>query len=314
MAINHVEVAQKMNEYHVMGASVTKIDKGKLFSSHHYGINHAELKQSIDQKSVFNACSISKFATAVLALKLVSDGILFLDHDVNEHLKSWQIPENEFTQRQKVTLRSLLCHQAGFINPQNSFGTYDLIAGKPSMVDLLSGRTPYSLMKAEVMYEPFTDFVYSDVGYCVVELLIKDVVGRSFEEVMSTYIFEPLKMKNSWMVSTPMDVVNQNFVHGHTKDKVVIEGIQSVYPYPAAAGMWCTSEDLAQLLVEVYQLMNGQGKLDIQKNLMLEMITPQGCKSFAGLGVFLDQVNNHVEISSYGWGVGFQTYVPLSLF
>lgn len=35
MAINHVEVAQKMNEYHVMGASVTQINNGKLFSSHH---------------------------------------------------------------------------------------------------------------------------------------------------------------------------------------------------------------------------------------------------------------------------------------
>lgn len=87
MAINHVEVAQKMNEYHVMGASVTQINNGKLFSSQHYGIKHAELKQSIDQKSVFNACSISKFATSLLALRLVSDGVLFLDHDVNEYLK-----------------------------------------------------------------------------------------------------------------------------------------------------------------------------------------------------------------------------------
>ncbi len=77
MTVNPFDIVQKMNEYHVMGASVAQINNGKLFSSQHYGIKHAELKQSIDQKSVFNACSISKFATSVLALKLVSDGILF---------------------------------------------------------------------------------------------------------------------------------------------------------------------------------------------------------------------------------------------
>lgn len=78
---------------------------------------------------------------------------------------------------------------------------------------------------------------------------------------MTTNIFKTLFMKNSWMVSTLMDVVNQNFVYGHTKEGTVIEGIQLMYPYPAAAGMWCTSEDLAQLLVEVYQLNGFIGEL-----------------------------------------------------
>ena len=37
----------------------------------------------------------------------------------------------------------------------------------------------------------------------------------------------------------------------------------------------------------------------------MEMITPQREKSWTGLGVFLEQSVNELEIS-WGWGVGFQ--------
>ncbi len=79
-----------------------------------------------------------------------------------------------------------------------------------------------------------------------------------------------------------------------------------MYPYPAAAGMWCTSKDLALLLIEVYDLIKGNGKLEISQSTILEMIKPQVCKPWSGLGVFLDTVETNLEISSFGWGVGFQ--------
>lgn len=36
------------------------------------------------------------------------------------------------------------------------------------------------------------------------------------------------------------------------------------------------------------------------------MITPQGCREWTGLGVLLDKNEGRLEISSLGWGVGFQ--------
>ncbi len=46
-------------------------------------------------------------------MKMVQDGKLQLDEDVNKKLVSWKIPVNEFTKEQKVTLRRLLTHNAG---------------------------------------------------------------------------------------------------------------------------------------------------------------------------------------------------------
>ncbi len=47
------------------------------------------------------------------ALVLVERGLLDLDQDVNEKPVSWQVPENEYTTEEKVTLRRLLSHSAG---------------------------------------------------------------------------------------------------------------------------------------------------------------------------------------------------------
>jgi len=47
------------------------------------------------------------------ALRLVEQGKLDLDEDVNQKLKTWKVPENEFTREKKVTLRRLLSHSAG---------------------------------------------------------------------------------------------------------------------------------------------------------------------------------------------------------
>ena len=54
---------------------------------------------------MFSGASISKPVTAMLALQMVERGIFDLDTDVNRYLKSWQVPTNEFTRQQPVTLR-----------------------------------------------------------------------------------------------------------------------------------------------------------------------------------------------------------------
>lgn len=36
------------------------------------------------------------------------------------------------------------------------------------------------------------------------------------------------------------------------------------------------------------------------------MISPQGCSKWTGLGVFLDDSNEELQVYSLGWGVGFQ--------
>jgi CubicO group peptidase (beta-lactamase class C family) len=60
--------------------------------------------------------------TAYGALRLVEQNKVGLDENINSYLKSWKIPENEFTKDKKVTIKNLLNHSAG-IHPYGT-GTY----------------------------------------------------------------------------------------------------------------------------------------------------------------------------------------------
>lgn len=306
MELSRPKMEELMEKHRIMGVSVAIIEENELKSVDNYGFKMEASNESIEEDTLFNACSISKFVTAVLALKLVENGTLKLDQAVNERLKAWKVPESDYTIKQPVTLRNLLCHQAGFVDTESSFETIKTSVGIPSMVALLEGKTVYCKEPAEVKYEPGTDCVYSDLGYCVIELLMADATRKSYEELINTEIFEPLGMNNSKIVKHPKDIELKKYASGHSKHGETLEIEASIYPYAAAAGIWCTSSDLALLLAEVFKLFMGRGGLKISNTLIKEMLMPQGCKPWSGLGVFLDTVETNLEMTSFGWGQGYQ--------
>jgi CubicO group peptidase (beta-lactamase class C family) len=50
---------------------------------------------------------------AFAVMRAIETGKLSLDEDVNRYLKSWKVPQSEFTRERSVTLRSLLSHTYG---------------------------------------------------------------------------------------------------------------------------------------------------------------------------------------------------------
>ena len=90
--------------------------------------------------------------------RLLHRGRLSLDEDVNLKLKSWLVPDNEFTKDQKVTLRRLLNHSAGF-NVED-VGSYATGEAMPTLVQALDGRTPARSVPIRVDMVPGTGWRY----------------------------------------------------------------------------------------------------------------------------------------------------------
>ncbi|MEZ4571751.1 MAG: serine hydrolase domain-containing protein [Thermomicrobiales bacterium] len=61
-----------------------------------FGITGQDGRESnlVRPGTIFQACSISKAVAGVGSLRLVEEGLLALDDDVNQYLTSWQIPAN----------------------------------------------------------------------------------------------------------------------------------------------------------------------------------------------------------------------------
>ncbi|WP_170138855.1 serine hydrolase domain-containing protein [Oceanobacillus chungangensis] len=295
-----------MTHYNVPGLSITTLENGQISGTENHGLLEVDSNRKVNDNSIFSACSISKFLTGMLAIKLVEEGLLDLDDDVNESLLSWKVPENDFTKNKKVTLRNLLSHQSGIKDPEGSFPELNSKIGVHSMVELLAGKTSYCKVRIDVKCEPESEFHYSDAGFCIIQQLIEDVTAKPFHQVMMEQIFVPLEMVNSQFNTTMLEMNRESFSCGHNKNGNLIDGKYPIYPYPAASGLWTTSLDLAALVLEIINAINGKSKLGISESLAKEMISPQRGKAWTGLGVFLEESEKQLEITSLGWGVGFQ--------
>jgi len=307
MKLKNYNIEEQMKYYNVPGISIALLENGQISGTENYGLLEVESDRKVNENSIFSSCSISKFLTGMIAIKLIEEGLLDLDEDINTRLVSWKLPENEFTKNKSVTLRNLLSHQSGIKDPEGSFTELNSKINVPSMVELLEGKTPYCKAPIIVHCEPESEFHYSDAGFCVVQQLIEDVTEKPFYQVVNELIFKPLSMKNSHFDTTTMlEMDKKEFSCGHNKNGELVDGKYPIYPYPAASGLWTTSLDLARLVLELLNALKGESKISISERLAKEMISPQKGKSWTGLGVFLEDSERELKITSLGWGVGFQ--------
>lgn len=307
MKLNDKTVLERMAHHNVFGASIALIGNSEIISTKAFGLLNSETKDKVTADTLFNACSISKFIAATLVLILSDKGTVDLDEDINVNLKSWKVPEYEWTQNKKVTLRTLLSHQSGILDPQNSFEELDSVRGKrPTMKEILEGVTPYCPKHIDLKYAPGTHFEYSDAGFCLIEQLLEDRTGKPYTQLVQEIIFDPLMIKNSTFDEQMIKNKKNQAASGYNKNGIRVKDGYPIYPYPAAAGLWSTPTDLALLVIDIMQSLLGISKIGLSKKTAEDMISPQGCSKWTGLGLFLDNTERKIEISSLGWGIGFQ--------
>jgi CubicO group peptidase (beta-lactamase class C family) len=99
-----------MEIYNVPGLSIAVMDNFEIAWAKGYGVTEAGGDTPVTTRTLFQAGSVSKPVAAIATMSLVQQGELSLDQDVNVKLKSWKVPENEFTKDQKITLRRILSH------------------------------------------------------------------------------------------------------------------------------------------------------------------------------------------------------------
>src|SRR5687767_14607444 len=134
------KLEDRMRDLKVPAVSVAVFQYGRLEWTRAWGYANVEAKRKASPDTRFQAASISKPVAAVAALALVARGRLRLDDDVNNHLKSWKLPQNQFTATEKVTLRRLLSHSAG--TTVSGFRGYGAGEEVPTLLQVLAGTKP----------------------------------------------------------------------------------------------------------------------------------------------------------------------------
>jgi CubicO group peptidase (beta-lactamase class C family) len=244
--------------------------------------------------TLFQAASISKPVGALIALRLVAQGRLDLDADVNQYLTSWQLPAGDGLP--PVTTRHLLSH-SGALTVSGVPG-YEQGEALPSLTDILDGIPPANTPPVRKDGPSGREWCYSGGGYVVLQLLLEDVTGRRYAELAPELVFGPAGMSTATFAQPQPSAAAAPHVAG-------AEVGWRVHPELATAGMWCTPVDLVRLAQALQAAVAGDPGALLPQQLAAEMMTRQVADF--GLGLSLSGDGTRAQFSHGGENYGYES-------
>jgi CubicO group peptidase (beta-lactamase class C family) len=272
-----VPLAERMAFWGVPGVSVAVLHGGEVTAAG-FGVRDAAAGGAVTPDTLFQAASISKPVTALGALRLVAEGRLDLDADVNGYLRSWQVRAAGGDWRPRVSLRHLLSHTAG--TTVHGFPGYRQGAPVPTLLQVLDGLPPANTAPVRVDTVPGAQFRYSGGGTSVVQLVMEEVTGEPFAELMRRLVLRPLGMARS---AFGAPVAEEAAAHAHRTGGAPVDGGWHVYPEMGAAALWTTPGDLVRLIRAFQGSLVGERGAFLPRRLACEAATRQPGSEF-GLG------------------------------
>ena len=170
--------------------SVAVAIDGEVVHDAAFGARIPDTFEAVATTDRFRIASISKTITAITALQLVEEGLVGLDEPVGR-LAAFEAGVPTPTDRAAgVTIRQLLTHTSGFGQYENLFFRNQVGSCEEAAAVGLSRSMSGG------------GFRYSNMNYCVLGLVIENLTGRSYEEVVYERLLTPLGISGMRLAPT----------------------------------------------------------------------------------------------------------------
>ena len=303
-----------MENAKIPGASLSIIKNSKIVYNKGFGIRSESNK--VNENTILQAASLSKFPTALLFLINSQNQIFDLDNEANVYLKTNKLEGFKSEPNTIPTISQLLRHTGG-INIHGFLGYKPNRKIIPNIENVIEGKHTF-LWEPEIKIKTKvnSELKYSGGGYCYLQKIIKDTKGKLFRTVIQEELLQPLNMKNSFFGLTPEGV--SDVAYGYKNGKPIKLGYR-VYPQEAAAALWTNSFDYSQFLLEVLAGLNDDKASILTKESITLLTTPteisNGKKIRYGLGVGLElDENKKVKgITHDGGNIGYSSFFYLNI-
>jgi beta-lactamase class C len=181
-----IRIKESIEDTNVPGVAIAIVHNGKTVYKKAFGVKVHNSVAPVDTNTVFRLASVSKGFSSVLTGILVEDGVLSWNDKVHEILP-WVSLKTK-SQTDSLEIEHLLSHTAGL--QYQAYTTLveegwdrDKIIKRLKDVNLIS--------KVGILYS------YQNVAYSIIEPVIEQLTGETFQNVMKERIFEPLNMQDA---------------------------------------------------------------------------------------------------------------------
>jgi CubicO group peptidase (beta-lactamase class C family) len=252
------EIDKFIGLYHQYGrfnGSVLVAENGQVIYKKGFGLANMEWGQPNGPDTKFLIGSLTKQFTAMLIMQLVEEGRIDLEGMITDYLPDYR-PD---TGRQ-VTVHHLLTHTSGIPN-------YTALPGfwtDTIHQSMTRERFVETMCSGDLEFEPGATFRYCNTGYYLLGLIVEQLTGREFEDVLWEKILDPAGMEDSGLYRPEVILKKRASGYYRNLDWYVNADFvaQPDFYVFSAGGMYSTVEDLyrwdqalytEQLLSEKYK-------------------------------------------------------------
>lgn len=207
------------------------------------GFGFADLENNIKAKreSSYRMASVTKPMTAIAIAKLVEEGKINFDDEVQKYVPYF--PNKKYP----ITIRQLLGHLGGISHYKN----YDLeghIKVHKSTKESIEIFADFDLVQ-----KPGTFYSYSSYGFNLLGAVIESASGKSYGEYMRENVWMPLEMKDTMMddplLIIPNRVKGYQMIDGEIRNSEFVD-ISSRF---ASGGTRSTVPDMLNMAKNLYE-------------------------------------------------------------
>jgi len=294
-------LSERMAALSVPGVSIAVEHDGKIEWAQGFGVASVG-GAPVTAETLFQAGSISKPVAAMAALRLVQQGKLSLDTDINTYLTSWKLPASEVAAGKAVTLGELLTHTAG--TTVHGFPGYAAGEPVPTLVEVLDGVKPANTPAIRVAAAPGSKWNYSGGGFTIMQQAMIDVTKTPFPQLLHDTVLGPIGMTHSTYQQPLPAGWKAKAATPYDGDDKPIPGGAHTYPEMAAAGLWATPTDLVRYVIENQLSLEGKANHVLSAEMTKQMLTA-GIGHW-GLGVQIGGSTEKPFFSHGGVDEGFE--------
>ena len=178
------------------GAQILVVKDSEILAEKSFGYQTFESNSpKIDINTIYDIASLTKVvATTPVIMKLIKKKYLHLDHEIYQFY-----PEFKGEWKDKVTIKHLLTHSSGLKPYEEYFKNKNIKNSDDIIRDIVS--------KQNLLFEPGSEFKYSDLGMILLMDIAEKITGRTFSELVQSWILNPLNMKNSYF-NPPVSILD----------------------------------------------------------------------------------------------------------
>lgn len=186
-------IDQTMKEKQITGLSIAIVN-GDFRWSRGFGFSDVENQVPASADSSYRMASVSKPMTAIAILKLVEEGKVDLDAEVQTYVPYFP------KKAHPVTIRQLLAHQGGI----SHYRDYDK---EGRINDPKTTRESIAIFADfDLVNEPGTKYSYTSYGYNLLGAVVEEVSKQPFGAYLDATVWKPLGM-TATMMDDPRAIV-----------------------------------------------------------------------------------------------------------